>query len=222
MDIKAGTSLYVKSRKSALERAISVLFVIIFVLCAFTLFFNIRYSGVYVVQDSMLPTLVGAPTKNQKGGDFVYMDMYATAGYGDIVVIETDRKDEDGSRISIIKRAIAFGGDRVMIDGGKVYIKYASKGANAKFELLNESYVAEENNSPIKNNFPDGNHDPTSTSADAGHEVEKGCVFCLGDNRNDSRDSRMDGDYKRSNIKGVVPAWALKIKDFTTKLNQLF
>lgn len=218
MELKAGKSLYAKSRKSAAEKAIAVIYSVIIVLCVLTLLFNMRYAGVYVVESSMLPTLVGAPSENEKGGDYVYMDTYAHADYGDIIVIKTDRT-EYGKRVTIIKRAIAFGGDSVIINGGKVYIKYASDGADGKFRPLNESYVSAENNTPAKNNFPSSGHDPTK---DEGYKVEKNCVFCLGDNRDDSRDSRVDGEYKLSQVLGVVPAWALKIKNFTTGLNNLF
>ena len=123
--------------------------------------FALIYFKVYVVGSSMSGTLIGAPSKDAEGGDYVYAFRDNKPRRGDIVVIETDHK-------TIIKRVIALGGDTVKIIDGVLYLNG---------EVKSEPYVLAENNTPSENNFDE-------------ITVPEGKMFCMGDNRNHSLDSR--------------------------------
>ena len=108
-----------------------VLIILIFLLLCRGLF-SARYIGIYVVGNSMSPTLTGAPERYLSGGDYLYADKYALPERGDIVVVESP------SGGYIIKRVIALGGDSLYMEDGIVYIMY--EGENS-FIALEESYV---------------------------------------------------------------------------------
>ena len=107
---------------------------------------------------------------------------------GDIVVI--DRYTED----PLVKRIIATEGDVVSIEDGEVYINGLQ---------LSESYIQ---GTTINKDF-----DETAV-------VPKGCVFVMGDNRSDSRDSRMDeiGMVPVKDIvgKALITVWPPQSIDF--------
>lgn len=177
---------------------VNVLLVIVIAVLCFNIYFNARFTRVYVVGNSMLNTLVGAKDENVSGGDYVYVDRNAVPHRGDIVVIGTERK-------IIIKRIIAFGGDSVRISDGVVYLNGAP---------LDEPYVSDSNNR-LKEDYPRGGGEIT---------VPQGHVFFLGDNRDVSVDSRSDtyGTLSEDQILGVVTDWSVKLKGFFTGINTFF
>lgn len=197
-------SLYSVDKKSKLNIILNVFIAIIFVVLIAEIMFNITYSGIYVVGSSMYPTLTGAESENSAGGDYVYVNKYAKPDYGDIVVVLRDNET------TIIKRAVAFGGDYVKLDRGQLKIKY--KGTN-EFVIVEESYVESENNTPLlpKNNF---------CNDEEGYFVEEGYFFLLGDNRDVSEDSRARGAYKISHLYGVVVGWSMTHKSFISSAHK--
>lgn len=193
-------SLYKRYRRSPLNIILNVIIVFFCVLLILELSFNALFSGIYVVDKSMTPTLTGAQAANRSGGDFIYIDKSAKPDYGDIVVVY--RETGDGTKGNIIKRVVAFGGDTVEIINGVLKVNG---------EVVDESYLDSHYNTPddAYNSFGE-------------HTVAEGCMFLLGDNRNVSSDSRQGIDYPQKNLVGVVPEWSIKLKSLTTKFYTFF
>ena len=84
---------------------------------------------------------------------------------GDVIVFSTDMKTENGDDKLLIKRVIGVEGDTVSITGGKVYING---------EIIDDSYTMDQ--------YTEGEIGETV--------VPEGKLFCLGDNRGVSIDSR--------------------------------
>ena len=192
-------SLYKRERRSPLNICLNVIIVLFCAILVLELSFNVLYTGIYVIDESMTPTIIGAPASNKAGGEFIYIDKYAKPTYGDIVVVY--RETPDGTKGNIIKRVVAFGGDTVKLDGGKLTVNG---------ESVNEYYLNDAYNSP--------EYEYNTLE----YTVEEGCMFLLGDNRNVSNDSRQNGGYPVENLVGVVPKWSMKIKSMTTKFYTFF
>lgn len=204
-------SLYSKKDESKIDKILTVLIFIVAAIIILEIAFTVTYSGIYVVEHSMTPTLIGADSEDEAGGDYVYVNKFAKPGYGNIVVVYKD----DGTKL--IKRAIAFGGDRVKLVEGRLYIKYAG---TDKFEEIDQSYIDADLNDPTmgKNNYPGG----YNSVEEEGHLVADGCMFLLGDNRNGSNDSRAMGDFSLDSLFGVVTEWSIKHKAFFTSVHTFF
>ena len=171
---------------------LGVLFVVLILFAAFTVWVNRNCFVVEVSGDSMLNTV--------ESGDLLYV-RNEKAERGDIVIISVkDYSLEGGFHFSgnyIIKRLIAVAGDTVKCENGVVSVKYA--GSDEFVELV-EPY--------IKGVTPDFDYGTSVT-------VGEGQIFFLGDNRANSYDSTEIGCLMEKDIVGVVPTWALKIKSFT-------
>ena len=203
----ANGSLFNKGGNKKLNIVLNVLIAIVAVVLLCEIVFVTNYTGVYVVDKSMQPTLYGAVSKDEAGGDYLYLSKGAKPTYGDIVVVERENGD------SLIKRVIALGGDTLILESGKLSIKY--KGTD-EFIDVEESYVLPENNRDArKNTFPREN-------TKDGFFVEEGKVFLMGDNRDVSNDSRDLGVFDQSAIYGVVTDWSVKHKKFFSAIHKFF
>ena len=117
------------------------------------------------------------------------------AGYepqrGDVVIV--DSYTAYGK--PLVKRVIAKGGDTISID-------YASGTVTINGEVLDEDYIAEPTYLGYDVEFP--------------YTVPEGTVFVMGDNRNNSSDSRTDmvGNIKRENIIGKAWLRIWPVSDF--------
>lgn len=187
-----------KKESSKFNIIINVVLIVLLLVLVFQVTFYSRFARIYVVGDSMKPTLIGASAKGMPGGDYVYADKYKTPQRGDIIVLSVG---EDNT--VLIKRVIAVGGDTVELKQGVLYLNG---------EETEESYIFDEYNSPL---------DRDNTLAL--HTVEEGCIFFMGDNRNVSQDSRNKyGDVEVSAVIGVVTEWSVRSKSFITGWNTFF
>lgn len=98
----------------------------------------------------------------------------------DVVVLD-ERLHDNGENKKIVKRVIGLGGDRITVIDGVLYINDTK---------VDENYLDSNNIKQFKrNNFET--------------YVPDGYIFVLGDNRDNSKDSRHVGNFKESAVVGV-------------------
>lgn len=195
-----------KERRSN-NRFYIVIMLIIAFMFGFRGYWVSNFKGVEVSGASMYETL--------ESGDKLLM---RTAGAenaerGDVIVVYVGNYPEcaDVGSGLIIKRLIAIEGDEVRCKAGVLEIKY--RGTD-EFVVVDEPYARYIS--------------PTDKKAyNFEYAVGEGEIFFLGDNRNNSRDSRYgieggshlkDSLYKAEDICGIVPAWAVRYKDFLARV----
>ncbi|MFB3895644.1 MAG: signal peptidase I [bacterium] len=138
----------------------------------------------FVIKPFKIPS--GSMENTLQVGDMIFVNrfvyLFSSPQRGDIVVF----KYPENPNQDFIKRLIGLSGDTVAISDGKVLI-------NGK--VLDEPYIKE---SPVNN------YGPVVVPADS--------YLMLGDNRNNSRDSRFWGFLPKSMIKGkaFVIYWSSK------------
>lgn len=212
-EVRAG--LYNQNKSdNKLNIFLNAIIVLVILVLVAEIYFMANYSGVYVVGESMEPTLTGADSKSVIGGDYVYINKHAKPDYGDIVVVFSEKFVTNGNKEDgyIIKRAVAFGGDSVKIIKGQLYIRYSG---TSEFVPVDEDYVDPDHNDPNEENN-------TFADDDFGYLVQEGHVFLLGDNRNRSFDSRKFDSLPIKNVDGVVTEWSFKHKSFCTSFQNFF
>ena len=145
---------------------------------------------IIIRQSSMEPTFFN--------GDYVFISKQAYTLFGDpergdVVVFHTGMQTDDGEDKNLIKRIIGLPGDQVEIIDGYVYLNG---------EKLNETYINEQGVS--------GDMEEIT--------VPEGKLFCMGDNRRVSLDSRdaAVGCVDQKEILGRVFVRLYPFSDFGT------
>ena len=131
----------------------------------------------YVSGDSMQPSF--------HNGQLVFANKLKSVSRYDVVILSMDGKDLDSDKKDekIIKRVIALEGEKVWSEDGVVHVLTTA----GKTLVLNETFDKMSDYNGI-----------------AAVTVPKGCVFVLGDNRNNSLDSRKFGCVSLERKIGVV------------------
>ncbi|KDA54968.1 hypothetical protein EG19_03975 [Thermoanaerobaculum aquaticum] len=169
----------------------------ILVAVAFTLF-----ARTFVVQAFKIPS--GSMEDNLLIGDHLFVNKFIYAPHwdtplhrllpyrdvqrGDVVVFKFP---QDPQR-DFIKRAVAVGGDRVEIRAKRLYINGQPEN-NPRAVFKDPAILPPSPYLPDDRRFRDF-YGP--------YEVPQGHVFCMGDNRDNSYDSRFWGSVPRSYFKG--------------------
>ena len=181
----------------------SILLCLLAVIMAFHAYWIMNFGGVTVSGSSMNKTLYSGEQLLMK-----YTNG-RPAKRGDVIVVYVGNYPEftDGTQY-LIKRLIAVEGDRVKCTDGQISIMY--EGTDQWVDLY-EPYAYYYNK---------------STYDFSEYVVDKGEVFFLGDNRQNSTDSRyrepsgsrLKDLYKAEDIIGVVPQWAIDYQPILEKI----
>lgn len=164
----------------------------------------LRFTNVFVVQTFYIPS--GSMEDTLLVGDHLFVNrfIYGPAATelerrllplrkvnrGDIVVFRSKEAHEVESSVDVVKRCLAVGGDAIAGDEGRVSIN-GKVIDDEKFAVYKEPPVGGIENPRL---FEVNTFGPI--------EVEPDHYFCMGDNRNNSWDSRYWGTLPAQLVKG--------------------
>ncbi len=161
----------------------TVIFCVVLILLA-AIFLYLKVAVFTVVSVSQTSM---NPTLND--GDILVAVKTDEPRRGDIIIL-------NGNDKVLIKRVVGIEGDVLWTEGGYLYRETVDENGKKSVEKLLEDYVLGKTYGiPVKIIVP------------------KGCVYVLGDNRQNSVDSRELGAINLNDVVGVVPKWSVSIKD---------
>lgn len=169
-----------RAKKNVTSIIIVLLVVILAVASALVVRFTML-STIIVDGVSMYPTLDGGSGKiadnNAENGETLLLYKLGSIERGDIVVFTSPSSwgmlDSKGEAKKLVKRVIAVGGDHIRITDTQIYLN---------------DVLLEEENVPFCE-IPDYTN-PSTRGSGLDIYVPEGSIFCMGDNRNHSTDSR--------------------------------
>lgn len=166
---------------------ILIIFLLVFMIANITIQ-SVWLAPVKVSGDSMNVTL--------NDGDWLVMSKIKEIERGDVVVFAINEK------VNYIKRVIALEGDELYGDSEGIHLK---KKGETEWVIISDEHAYYKQPQSVGSK-------PTTYTVIPLTVVGKGEMFVLGDNRNDSTDSRDKsvGLVKTSSVLGVVPEWAIK------------
>ena len=178
-----------KKENEALDYVLDMLETVVSAVLFMVLVFTFVMRSAIVSGESMEDTL--------SDGDVLLMrNFFYTPKKGDIIVVKSNVLGK-----LIVKRVIAVSGEKVVIDyvNDKVYVCKKDKEPEES-DVIDESYIKEQDIIDPEAYFSEEHFDKEKNRYE--YTVPVGYVFVLGDNRNDSTDSRAIGLIDINDVDG--------------------